>query len=188
MTLMQMGIYFDQTRCMGCYTCVVACKDWHDIPAGPASWKRVLTIEKGEYPHLFVAFFSTSCYHCADPECIAVCPANALSKRENDGIVIVNKEDCLGKETCGMCLQSCPYNAPQFGAEANAKMQKCDLCFERLEQGLKPICVEACPLFALDAGPLEEIEEKYGKKTCAKGFHHSKKLRPSIVFKPRLKS
>jgi anaerobic dimethyl sulfoxide reductase subunit B (iron-sulfur subunit) len=38
---MQLAFYFDQTRCTGCYTCAVACKDWHDVPAGPASWMRV---------------------------------------------------------------------------------------------------------------------------------------------------
>jgi len=53
---MQMGFYFDQTRCIGCFTCIVACKDWHDIPAGPASWRWVHTIEKGKYPELFVSF------------------------------------------------------------------------------------------------------------------------------------
>jgi len=51
---MQMGFYFDQTRCTGCFTCVVACKDWHDVPPGPASWMRVTTVEKGKYPDLFV--------------------------------------------------------------------------------------------------------------------------------------
>ena len=45
----QMGFYFDQTRCTGCYACVVACKDWHDIDAGPVSWMRVNTIEKGKF-------------------------------------------------------------------------------------------------------------------------------------------
>ena len=53
---MQMGFYFDQTRCTGCYACVVACKDWHDVPAGPASWRKVATIEEGNFPDLFVAF------------------------------------------------------------------------------------------------------------------------------------
>ena len=51
----QLGYYFDQTRCTGCYTCTVACKDWHDIPAGPANWLRVATILKGKFPNLFLA-------------------------------------------------------------------------------------------------------------------------------------
>jgi hypothetical protein len=58
---MQLALYFDQTRCTGCYTCVVACKDWHDIPAGPANWIRVTTIERGKYPHPFLAFLASTC-------------------------------------------------------------------------------------------------------------------------------
>jgi len=182
---MQLGFYFDQTRCTGCFTCVVACKDWHDVPAGPASWIRVLTTEKGKYPDLFVAFLATACYHCAEPTCVPACPVDAISKREEGGVVIVDRETCLGKDNCDMCLQACPYDAPQFGAEENAKMQKCDLCFDRLEEGKKPICVEACPLRALDAGPMEELRAKYGDIREAEGFGYSEKLIPSIVSKPK---
>ena len=90
--MMQLAFYFDQTRCNGCYTCVVACKDWHDVPAGPASWIRVKTIEKGKYPKPFLAYLQSTCYHCAEPACIQACPVNAISKREEDGIVFVDKE------------------------------------------------------------------------------------------------
>ena len=55
----QMGFYFDRTRCTGCYTCTVACKDWHDINAGPANWIRLLTIEDGKFPNLFVAYLAS---------------------------------------------------------------------------------------------------------------------------------
>ena len=132
---MQLAFYFDQTRCIGCFTCIVACKDWHDVPAGPASWRRVQTIEEGKYPEPFVAFLSTSCYHCAQPACLSACPVDAISKREQDGIVIVDREECLG-EKCRLCLDVCPYGAPQFGAEPDAKMQKCDLCIERWSEAL----------------------------------------------------
>jgi len=185
----QYGFYFDQSRCTGCFTCQVACKDWHDIEAGQVNWMKVIEIEEGQFPNPFLAYFTATCYHCARPACINACQADAISKRERDGVVIVNNEKCLGKEECGaLCHKACPWKAPQFNSQENAKMQKCDLCFERLEQGLKPICVEACPMFALDAGPMEELEEKYGKITRAKGFNHSKKLRPSIVFKPKLEA
>ncbi len=46
---MQLGFYFDQTRCCSCYTCIVACKDWNDVSAGPVSWRRVITVEKGDF-------------------------------------------------------------------------------------------------------------------------------------------
>lgn len=181
---MQMGFYIDQTRCTGCFTCVVACKDWHDVSAGPASWMRVITIEQGKYPNPFVAYLPSSCYHCSEPACIPACPVSAISKREQDGIVIVDRETCLG-DSCKMCLDACPYDAPQFGAEDNAKMQKCDLCMERWAEGKKPICVEACPSRSLDAGPIEELRSKYGEIPEAEGFIYDEKLRPSVIFKPR---
>lgn len=181
---MQMGFYLDQTRCIGCYTCIVACKDWHDIPAGPAAWRKVMTIEKGKYPDLFVAFLTTSCYHCEKPSCIDACPTNAIIKRESDGVVIVNQEDCLGKD-CSVCLPACPYEIPQFGAEEKAKMQKCNFCLDRLAENKKPICVDACPTRALDAGPIEELKRKYGDIREAEGFTYSNELVPAIVFKPK---
>jgi len=182
---MQIGFYFDQTRCTGCYACVVACKDKHDVPAGPASWLRLTTIEKGEYPDPFVAFLTNHCYHCEKPACIPACPAGAISKREQDGIVVVTRDLCLGKDNCDMCLQVCSYAAPQFGAEANAKMQKCDLCLDRVENGKDPICVEACPARALDAGPMEKLEAKYGDVGEAEGFVYSDECGPSVVFTPK---
>ena len=182
---MQLAFYFDQTRCIGCYTCVVACKDWHDVPAGPASWRRVITIEKGEYPNIFGAFFTSACYHCAQPACVEACPANAIKKRAEDGIVVVDREACLGKDKCNMCLEACPYDAPQFGAEENARMQKCDLCLERWEEGKQPICVAGCPTRALDAGPIDEMRAKYGEDRETVGFVYDEKLAPSIVFKPK---
>jgi anaerobic dimethyl sulfoxide reductase subunit B (iron-sulfur subunit) len=182
---MQLAFHFDQTRCTGCYTCVVACKDWHDVPAGPASWIRVTTIEKGKYPNPFVAFLAEPCYHCVNPACIPVCPVNAISKRREDGIVMVDREACLGGDSCQLCLEACPYKAPQFGSEESPKMQKCDFCLDRWREGKPPICVAGCPMRALDAGPLEEMEGKHGRLTEAVGFEYSDKIRPAVVFKPK---
>lgn len=180
----QAGLYFDQTRCTGCYTCSVACKDWHDIDAGPVHWIKVIEIEEGKFPNPFLAYLVRPCFHCARPACLNACPAKAITKKQRDGVVIVDGKKCQGKEECGaLCRKACPWDAPQFGPDKNAKMQKCDLCFERLEQGNMPICVEACPMFALDAGPLCELGKKYGENTEAKGFKYSKKLSPSVVFK-----
>ena len=185
---MQLAFYIDQTRCTGCYTCVVACKDWHDVPAGPASWIRVITIERGKYPEPFLAYSVSPCYHCHEPACILACPVNAISKREQDGIVVVDREICLGKDSCQLCLEVCPYDAPQFGAEENAKIQKCDFCIERWAEGKKPICVDSCPTRALDAGPVGEMQAKYGTAKKATGFEYDDKLRPSVIFKPKLQT
>ena len=182
----QLGIYFDQTRCTGCYTCAVACKDWNDIDAGPVNWMRIKTIEKGQFPNLFVAYLASPCYHCQNAPCILACPTKAISKRETDGIVVVDRETCLGNKECRtLCLNACPYDAPQFGPEENAKMQKCDLCLERLENGQQTICVEACPMYALDVGPLDKLREKYGKNNVAEGFRYSDRFKPSTIFKAK---
>jgi anaerobic dimethyl sulfoxide reductase subunit B len=180
------GFYFDQTRCTNCFTCVVACKDWNNVPAGPASWIRVKTLEGGRYPNLQVSFLVQCCYHCADPRCAESCPTQAIQKREDNGIVVVDQEACLGRDSCGICSKECSYGAPQFGVEENAKMQKCDLCLGRLQQGLKPICVAACPMRALDAGPMDELMKRYGEGVRgAEGFVYSPELKPSIIFKSK---
>ena len=182
---MQMGFYFNQTRCTGCFTCAVACKDWHDIPAGPVSRRRVTEIEKGEFPDVFVAYLSISCCHCADPACIAACPADAITKRSEDGVVLVNQDLCLGKGSCGLCLDACPYDVPQFGDGDDTKMEMCNFCIDRLSEGKQPICVDACPMRALDAGPLDQLEKKYGQQRDAESFVYSSELRPSIIFTPK---
>jgi anaerobic dimethyl sulfoxide reductase subunit B (iron-sulfur subunit) len=166
-------------------TCIVACKDWHDVPAGPASWRHVETLEKGTYPDLFVVWLSTSCYHCSRPVCLAACKAGAISKREEDGIVLIDNKKCLGKDLCTACLKACPYKAPQFGTEPQAKMQKCDFCLERLVEGKKPICVESCPMSALDCGDLDLLNQRYGSIREAEGFKYAHRLDPSIIYKPR---
>lgn len=182
---MQLGFLFDQTRCTGCYTCVIACKDWHDIPAGSVNYRSVITLEKGEFPKVFVTFLTTSCYHCEKPACIDACPELAITKREADGIVEVNQDKCIGKDKCNLCQQSCPYDAPQFMNELNSKMEKCNFCLDRLEENKEPICVASCPMRALNSGPLDELKEKYYAVQEAEGFNYNYNLRPSVIFKPK---
>ncbi len=112
---MQMSFYFDQTRCTSCYACVVACKDWNDVPAGPASWRRVVTMERGEFPNVFVARLSGSCYHCATPLCAVVCPAEAVTKSEEDGVVIVDREKCREASRCGIIPEEAMGLTSSFG-------------------------------------------------------------------------
>jgi len=183
---MQIAFFFDQSRCVGCYACSIACKDWHDLKAGAVHWRRVTSREWGIYPKVFLTYLSLSCNHCEEPACIQACPADAIIKRAEDGIVVVNRDVCLGNKVCDMrCKKACPYHIPQFGDEENATMQMCTFCLERLSEGKKPVCVEACPMRALDAGSLEALKEKYGDIKKAEGFTYSKKTKPSIIVKPR---
>lgn len=111
----------------------------------------------------------------------------AIIKREQDGIVLVDSDVCIGNDACdAKCLKACPYDAPQFGPEKGAKMRKCNFCVDRWEAGKIPDCVEACAMRALDAGPLEALEKKYGDIKEATGFEYSKRTKPAVVFKPKL--
>lgn len=119
---MQKGFYFDQARCTGCFTCSVACKDWHDTPAGPAAWMRIHYREEGNYPKLFVSHVAAPCYHCAQPVCAYVCPNEALTKREDDGIVLVDRDKCRGEKPCGIIDES-KMGADFLYGEAKAPCQ-----------------------------------------------------------------
>lgn len=181
---MQRGFYLDQTRCTGCLTCGIACKDWHDIPAGPVKWRFVTSVERGVFPEPFLAYLAQSCYHCGNPGCLDACPVGAISKRGEDGIVVVDPDVCLGRSVCGgQCQQACPYGAPQFPEGEEDKMQKCDLCLDRFAAGKNPVCVESCPVRALDAGPMDRLRGKYGDSQEAAGFVYAGELKPSVVFK-----
>lgn len=184
---MQLGFYFDQSRCSGCFTCIVACKDWHDIPAGPTSRIRVFTMEQGQFPNISVNFLISTCYHCLEPPCVTACPSGAIRKLEENGIVFVDREVCFGLESCGgLCRTACPYAIPQFGLDANAKMEKCDMCMDRWIESKRPVCVEACPMRALDAGPLDELRLKYkcvAEMGKAVGFTFYETIKPSIELK-----
>lgn len=182
---MQLGFYFDQSRCTGCYTCQVACKDWHDIPAGPVSWRTMVPIEQGKFPQVSLGYHFHGCQHCASPDCLLACPVNAITKRPEDGIVLVDADLCIGKERCSLCLEACPWGVPQFGETPDAKMEMCTFCVDRWDAGQKPACVESCIMRALDAGPMDELIAKYGNVRAATGFSFAAKTNPSIVFKPR---
>jgi anaerobic dimethyl sulfoxide reductase subunit B (iron-sulfur subunit) len=65
------------------------------------------------------------------------------------------------------------YSVPQFGKEEEAKMQMCTFCVDRVAENKKPICVDACPMRALDAGPLEELKAQYGEVQKVEGFTYA---------------
>jgi anaerobic dimethyl sulfoxide reductase subunit B (iron-sulfur subunit) len=184
---MQMAFYFDQSRCIGCHTCVIACKDWNNILDGSIFWRKVTSCEWGTYPNVFLTYLSVSCNHCDMPSCANVCPVGAISKSKQTGIMTVNREECLGYDACGACKSACPYDVPQFGKEAHAKMQMCTFCADRLADHKMPVCVDSCPVHALDAGPIEELMVKYGSVREVPGFIFSATTQPAILFKPRYK-
>lgn len=157
---MEHGIYFDVTKCCGCYACTIACMDQNDIEieqesTGTNAFRRVFKNEKGVYPETSIQFISLSCMHCVDSPCIMACPTGAIRKDLESGAVLVKQELCIG---CHSCSIACTFGIPRFGADG--KMQKCGMCLERVKHGLEPACVRTCPSQALTFGSINELSDQ----------------------------
>jgi len=138
------SLQVDTDLCVGCFACVVACKQEHNLPVG-VNWMRI--VKEGPMKvdgKLTMRFNPIYCPNCKKPPCIDACPVGAISKRF-DGIVLFDEELCTG---CKECIEACPFEAIQYDPE-KAVAQVCDLCVERVDKGLKPSCVLHCPTGAL---------------------------------------
>ena len=145
--------------CVGCSACEIACKQEHNLPIGPR-WIRVYPDGPREIEgKLQLRYIVTHCMHCSQPPCKDACPVEAIYKRE-DGIVLFDEELCIG---CKDCIDACPLGVVQFD-NAKEVAQKCDLCVDRLDRGLQPACVAACPSHCIYFGDITEITERLGKQ------------------------
>jgi anaerobic dimethyl sulfoxide reductase subunit B (iron-sulfur subunit) len=176
----QVGFYIDTTRCINCKTCEIACKDINDLAVG-LRIRRVHTFEDGEFPNVSVYNISISCHHCEDPACVRNCPARAYTKRAADGIVIHDPARCIG---CRYCSWVCPYGAPQFDPRTGT-MKKCNLCIDLTEAGEGPACVGACPMRAIEVGPLSEIGARPGAAIAIRCLPPPEITKPSSRYKVR---
>lgn len=174
----QMGFYFDESRCLDCRSCSVACQDWNDIHIGTEKYLRKFTWEEGLFPETKMHFVFAPCYHCEDAACVKACPNGAISKDEKTGAVLVDEAKCKG---CKKCWDACPYGAPRFSVSTGV-MKKCTMCADRLEEGKLPVCVETCITRALDFGPIDELKAKYGENQQLAGMPEPA-TKPAIVFK-----
>lgn len=193
----------DLKRCIGCDTCTVACKLTNKTPLG-IFWNRVFKFERGSYPNSRMGFLPVNCMHCEDPECVKVCPTGASHKREEDGLVLVDSDKCMG---CKCCIIACPYGArnsfqklePFYGSGktlldkmAEAKhlagaVQKCDFCQDRIEKGLEPACVVSCVGRAKHFGDLDDPNSTVSYLiNQRKGFQLNPELgtNPSLFYLP----
>jgi formate dehydrogenase beta subunit len=156
--------YIDTTTCIGCKACEAACQEWNDL-------RTVATHQEGTYqtlPALDAEFWNLikfkertdndggvmwlmrkdQCMHCAEPGCLEACPAPGAIVQYSNGIVDVDATKCIG---CGYCATGCPFDVPKFNAKTG-KMAKCTLCIDRVEVGLEPACIKACPTGCLQFG------------------------------------
>ena len=144
------GILYDSNQCVGCLGCEAACAEAHGLPVPTdelVAGKRrktsetrrcvinAFTTEKGE------VYVRNQCMHCNEPACVAACLTQAMYKTK-EGPVIWRGDKCMG---CRYCMVSCPFDVPKFEYHsANPKIQKCDMCYDRIIKREKPVCVEAC--------------------------------------------
>jgi anaerobic dimethyl sulfoxide reductase subunit B (iron-sulfur subunit) len=186
----QLAFYFNASACNGCKACTIACKSKNQLPVG-INWRQVHQYGGGSWMpdpnylgflipvNMFAYSMSVSCMHCQNPACRDICPAAAVTKRD-DGIVVINPDQCVG---CRYCEWACPYGAPQFN-EAKGVMTKCDFCQDLLAKGERPYCVDACVMRALDFGELDELRAKYGAVDAIEPLPPSSVTRPALVITP----
>jgi Fe-S-cluster-containing dehydrogenase component/formate-dependent nitrite reductase membrane component NrfD len=147
---MRYGFVIDQTRCIGCHACTVACKEENRVPLGAfRTWVKY--VEKGEFPNTRRYFGVLRCNHCDNAPCVTVCPTVALYRR-SDGIVDFDSDRCIG---CKACMQACPYDALYIDPDTQTAA-KCHFCAHRVERALEPACVIVCPVRAILAGDLDD--------------------------------
>ena len=160
--------YIDTSTCIGCKACEVACQEWNDLPSVPtqqigtyqtlpslhAQYWNLIRFDETEVDGNFAWLLrKEQCMHCGDPGCLRACPAPGAIVQYSNGIVDVNTEQCIG---CRLCETGCPFDVPRF-SEKTGKMSKCTLCVDRVDIGLEPACIKACPTGCLHFGTKQDM-------------------------------
>lgn len=148
------AILYDGLACVGCELCQHGCKVRNNLLSNfepflsPNTYLYVSVGEAGgkEVKNRY------SCMHCHDAACMAVCPVSAI-KRSKQGLVHIDPNHCIG---CEYCVVACPYSVPKFDHREGIST-KCTGCYDLVEKGEKPACVQACPWNALHFGKRDEI-------------------------------
>jgi len=193
------AMVIDVERCIGCNTCVVACKAEHNTPNG-IFCTTIHEAEIGQFPDVRRLFIPALCNHCERAPCVDVCPTGASHIRE-DGIVAIDWDRCIG---CKACIAACPYHA-RCGVEDRRILMadgrtvfenptiapcpervpvKCDFCAHRIDAGNPvPACVEVCPTSARIFGDLDDPQSEVSLLVVR---HHARCLLPDKKTSPRV--
>ena len=166
---MTKSIFVDTTVCTACRGCQVSCKQWHDLPAEKTknmgshqnpqdlsffTYKLVRMREEIIDNKLQWLFFPDQCRHCVDAPCLATAfNEDAIYQDPATGAILYTKE--TKKLAADDIIGSCPYNIPRKAEDGT--LAKCDMCHDRVHNGLKPACVTTCPTGAMNFGDREEM-------------------------------
>ncbi len=171
----KLGFTVNIDKCIGCSACEMACKNFNELEPS-MRWRKLQTIKEDAFGTPTRMSMSLACNHCDDPACLKVCPKSAYTKRD-DGIVIQDHEKCIG---CKMCIEACPYKVPQY-SEEEKKTSKCHMCYERLDKGELPGCVQTCPVGAIKVEDVSTLTDAKYKKEMV-GFPDISKTHPATRF------
>jgi formate dehydrogenase iron-sulfur subunit len=181
------GMLFDVTRCKGCERCVDACVEANGLDAVAAARDRATTRDGLSANRLLSVmpvgdgrFARIGCMHCVEPSCVSACLVGGIRKTP-EGPVVYDPDKCIG---CRYCMLACPFHVPRYEwQETMPFVKKCSMCFDRLRDGGKPACVEACPNEALEFGErdalLAEAHERI-RRSSACGVRRNGEEPPSF--------
>jgi formate dehydrogenase iron-sulfur subunit len=168
---MTKAFFIDTTVCTACRACQVACKQWKMLPGDKTtnsgsyqnpqdlsfSTYKLVRMNEAEIDNkLKWLFFPDQCRHCIEPPCLeAAGEPKAIYKDKATGAVLYTKvTKDLDAESI---IQSCPYNIPRKGPDGS--LAKCDMCVDRVSNGLKPACVQTCPTGTMNFGDYKDMRE-----------------------------
>ena len=176
---MRKGLLINLDRCSGCDSCIVACKLENDLPLGHFYNKVIAVGPTGTFPNVEKYWLPSQCQQCENPACVHVCPTAASYRDPKTGMVLIDKEKCIG---CMTCEKSCPYGHPVQLDDGLS--HKCVLCSDENPEGVPdPTCAKACPVRALEFGTLAELRERHPEGVSALG-ELTDETAPAVVFAP----
>ncbi len=150
------AMIIDSSRCMGCFSCMIACKYQSYTVKGKFN-TRIVEKEEGLFPDASLSNTPELCRQCHDPACLKVCGNNAISI-DPSGIILTDWNKCDGN---GACISACPYDARFHDHRFGKRSDKCDFCANRIALGLEPACVENCSSGARIFGRLDNPKGKF---------------------------
>lgn len=170
----------DNTRCIGCHACTVACKSENEVPLA-VTRTYVKYVDHGAFPNARRAFQVTRCNMCEDAPCVTACPTSAMFRRP-DGIVDFDKAACVG---CKACIAACPYDAIFINPDDHSA-EKCNFCTHRLDVGLEPACVVVCPTEAIIVGDMNDPDSRVSQivgREAVSVRRPEKETRPKLFYR-----